>query len=122
MNLLRVAAVDEWIGDEVMFEGIDGKRLLAMVAQERRWLNNLKKAIYESDAAYSDGRAADRAFPELCNAVDVASTLRLSLQTPTANWAAPSINSNRQKFTGFLATEIPDEQSGGLLLLLEDAR
>jgi len=101
---------------------IDGKRLLAMVPQERRWMDNLKRAFYESDVALVDGRAADKAFPEICNAIDVAATLRLSLQRPVASWSPPTSKNNKRKFIDFLHAEIPDADKNGLDLLLLDAR
>jgi hypothetical protein len=102
--------------------GIAGKRLLAMLPQELRWMDNLKKAFYESDTAFADGRAADKAFPEICNAVDVAATLRLSLQLPLASWSPPTTKNNKQKFIDFLHAEIPDAGSNGLDVVLFDAR
>jgi hypothetical protein len=105
-----------------VLEGIDGKRLLAMVPQEHRWMDNLKKAFYESDAAFVDGRAPDKAFPEICNAIDVAATLRLSLQTPVASWSPPALKNNKSKFIGFLHAEIPDAEQNGLDIVLRDAR
>src|SRR5262249_7140099 len=61
-------------------------------------------------------------FPEICKAIDVAATLRLSLQMPIENWTAPPASNNKRKFTEFLSTEIPDEQCGGLGIDLIDAR
>jgi hypothetical protein len=101
---------------------VDGQRLLAMVPQELRWMDNLKKAFYESDAAFAGGRAVDKAFPEICNAVDVAGTLQLSLQSPVAPWAPPTNKSNKRKFIGFLHTEIPDADNNGVNIPLLDAR
>ncbi len=105
-----------------MFDLIDGKRLLAMKPQELRWMDNLKKAFFESDSAYAGGRAADKAFPEICNAVDVAATLRLSLQIPVAAWSPPTVKNNKRKFVAFLHTEIPDPNNNGISIPLFDAR
>lgn len=106
-----------------MFDpSIDGRRLLAMVPQELRWMDNLKKAFYESDVAFVDGHAADRAFPEICKAIDVAATLRLSLQIPVSSWSPPAAKGNKQKFIDFLHAEIPDAVKNGLSVVLIDAR
>jgi hypothetical protein len=105
-----------------VLDRIDGQRLLAMVPQEIRWMDNLKKAFYDSDVAYTDGTAADDAFPEICKAVDVAATLRLSLQQPAAQWKPPSIKNNKRKFISFLHSEIPAAGNHGVALALIDAR
>lgn len=105
-----------------MFEGIEGPRLLAMLPQERRWLDNLKKAFHESDSAYVDGRAEDDAYPAMVKAIDVAAKLRRSLQIPAANWQPPSTGNNKAHFVAFLHTEIPSPDNGGLALQLIDAR
>jgi len=105
-----------------MFDEIDGKRLLAMEPQEIRWMQNLKKAFYESDNAFSNGHAADLAFPEICKAVDVAATLQLSLQGPVSNWTPPTTKNNKRKFIDFVHCEVPTSQNGGLDIELIDAR
>ena len=43
-----------------MFDGITDQSLLSMTAQQRRWLDNVKKAFHESDLAYSEGRPETR--------------------------------------------------------------
>ena len=105
-----------------MLDGVDGQRLLAMVAQERRWMDNLKKAFHESDVAYTNGTAADNAFPAICKAIDVAATLRVSLQNPVHPWEPPSAQSNKRKFISFLHAEIPDADANGVDITLVDAR
>lgn len=105
-----------------MLDGIDGQRLLAMVPQERRWMENLKKAFYESDAAYTDGTAPDNSFPAICKAIDVAATLCQSLYNPLEDWKHPSTQNNKRKFISFLHSEIPDINVGGLDLTLIDVR
>jgi len=105
-----------------VFEGFDGKRLLAMVPQEVRWMDNLKKAFYESDIAFADGKAADDAFPALCKAVDVAATLHSSLQHSVASWSPPPQKDNKRKFTEFLRSEIPGTDENGDDIDLIDAR
>ncbi len=100
-----------------MFEEFDYARVLAMTDQERRWSNNIKKAIYEADKAYMDGCPEDRCFEEICKAVDTAKTLRRSLlgleQTKYGN---------KKLFTEFVDFELPDPDKGGMDLTLFDTR
>lgn len=105
-----------------MLERIKGSRLLSMVDQEKRWMDNLKKAFYESDVAYTNGTAVDNAFPAISKAVDVASTLALSRQQPAEGWEPPSTRNNKHKFIAFLHSEIPDADDNGVDLTLIDAR
>lgn len=105
-----------------MLDGIDGQRLLAMVLQELRWMDNLKKAFHESDIAYTDGTAADNSFPAICKAIDVAATLRRSLQNPAHPWEPPSTQNSKRKFISFLHSEIPDSDANGVKITLVDAR
>jgi hypothetical protein len=100
-----------------MFDGLDRSRVAAMTNQERRWFNNIKKAIFEADKAYVEGRSEDRCFEEMCKAVDVAKTLRLSLLGET-----PSSRNNKQQFTDFLDFELPGPAQGGMDLVLIDTR
>src|SRR5262249_7287976 len=80
------------------------------------------KAFYESDVAYADGTAADNAFPAICKAIDVAATLRISLQRPVEGWKPPPPQNNKSKFFSFLHAEIPDADAEGVDLTLIDAR
>ena len=48
-----------------MFAEVTPARLLAMSKQESRWFDNVKKAFYESDLAYTEGRAAVSFNPNL---------------------------------------------------------
>jgi hypothetical protein len=91
-----------------MLDRIKGSRLLSMVAQERHWTDNLKKAFCESDLVYTNGTAVDNAFPAICKAIDVAATLAISLQQTGEAWAPPSTQNRKQKFISFLHAEIPD--------------
>lgn len=100
-----------------MFTDITPERTLAMSEQELRWLDNIKKAFYESDCAYRDGRAADNCLPELCKAVDTAKTLRRSLRGEDT-----SPRDNKKRFIEFLYCELPSPESGGLQIQLIDAR
>jgi hypothetical protein len=93
-----------------------------MVPQEQRWIENAKKAFYESDTAFVNGVAADNAFPALCKAIDVCATLRLSLQSPASPWVPPSHQNNKKKFISFLQSEIPDADANGLDITLLDSR
>ncbi|MBX7104243.1 MAG: hypothetical protein K1X57_09180 [Gemmataceae bacterium] len=100
-----------------MFASVTPDRLLAMSEQELRWLDNLKKAFYESDRAYTDGRAHNHCFPELCKAVDTAKTLRRSLRGEDV-----SSRDNKKRFVEFLNLELPSPESGGFQVQLVDAR
>lgn len=100
-----------------MFADITPERLLAMSEQEIRWFENLKKAFYESDLAYSGGRAPDGCMPELCKAVDTAKTLRRSLCGEDT-----SSRDNKKRFVEFLNFELPPPESGGFQVNLVDAR
>jgi hypothetical protein len=100
-----------------MFEGIEDSRILKMSDQEKRWLNNIKKALYESDKAYSGGNAADHCFEQLCKAVDTAKTLRRSLRGEDT-----SSKENKKRFMEFLDCEVPTAERGGLNFPLIDAR
>lgn len=100
-----------------MFTDISPERLLAMSEQERRWFDNVKKAFYESDLAYSGGHAADKSMPELCKAIDTAKTLRRSLRGEDT---LP--RDNKKRFIEFLSYELLPPVSGGFMVRLIDAR
>jgi len=100
-----------------MFTELDHNRIVAMTDQERRWLNNIKKAIYEADRAYAGGSPQDRCFEEMCKAADTAKTLRRSLLG-----AEYSDQSNKRLFTEFLDLEVPTPERGGMNLVLFDSR
>jgi len=100
-----------------MFQGLDRARVVAMTDQEHRWFDNIKKAIFEADTAYCEGRPEDRCFEELCKAVDTAKTLRRSLL------GEKHTNANNKKlFTEFLDFELPSPNDGGMNLTLYDNR
>jgi hypothetical protein len=90
-----------------MFAEITPDRLLAMSEQELRWFDNVKKAFHESDIAYTEGRAQDRCFPELCKAVDTGKTLRRALRGEDV-----SPRDNKKRFVEFLNFELPSPKSG----------
>jgi hypothetical protein len=100
-----------------MFAGIKPERLLEMTEREWRWFDNVKKAFYESDLAYIQGRAADGCLSELCKAVDTAKTLRRSLIGEDT-----SSRDNKKRFVEFLTFELPPPETGGLQIHLVDAR
>ena len=85
-----------------MFEGITTERVAAMTAQERRWLENIKEAFYESDKAYLSDRPEDHAFEHICKAIDVAKTLRRSLRGEDC-----SGKQNKARVTEYIDLEIP---------------
>lgn len=101
----------------MMFADVTPERLLAMSEQERRWFDNVKKAFYESDLAYAEGRAADWCMPELCKAVDTAKTLRRSLCGEDT-----SSRDNKKRFVEFLNFELPSPESGRFQVELTDTR
>jgi hypothetical protein len=90
-----------------MFDGYDGQRLLAMTDREKRWLDNVKKAFYESDRALQSGNPEDRCLEELFKAVDTAKTLRLSLRGEDV-----SPCDNKKRFIEFLGVGIPAARPG----------
>ncbi|MBU0616887.1 MAG: hypothetical protein KKI02_04150 [Planctomycetes bacterium] len=100
-----------------MFDGISTQRLLGMSVPERRWLHNVKKAFHASDSAYQEGHPQDKCFPELCNAIDTAKTLRRSLRGEDT-----SPTQNKQRFVDFINLEVPTPASGGLRVRLIDSR
>jgi hypothetical protein len=100
-----------------MLADIKPDRLLRMSEQELRWFENIKKAFYESDSAYAEGRPQDYCFPELCKAIDTAKTLRRSLRGEDT-----SAKENKKRFLEFLNCELPSPESGGLWVHLIDSR
>ena len=98
-----------------MFDGFDEKRLLAMSAQEKRWLDNVKKAFAEADAAMERGEPEDRCLEELFKAVDTAKTLRRSLRGEDV-----SPIENKKRFIHFLGLEIPAAQPGSSQFELQE--
>ena len=62
-----------------MLDGIPADRYLAMSEQEKRWLENTKKAVHDSDLATQHGTGPDKALEELFKGVDVAKNLRKSM-------------------------------------------
>lgn len=97
-----------------MFDRITPARVAAMSEQERRWLNNIKKAVFDGDNAYTQGRPEDHCFEALCKAIDTAKTLRRSLRAE--DWSSKH---NKARFTEFLNLEIPGFRSD---ITLFDAR
>src|SRR5262245_37364957 len=99
-----------------MLSGISPERLLRMTEQERRWLDNLRKAFYESDRLYREGQPEDCMAP-MCVAIDTAKTLRRSLREEDT-----SHTDNGKKFKEFIDLEVPTPARGGLQLTLVDPR
>jgi hypothetical protein len=85
-----------------MLEGITPERVAAMSEQERRWLENVKEAFYESDKAYMSDRPEDHSFEYICKAIDVAKTLRRSLRGEDC-----SAKQNKARLTEYIDWEIP---------------
>lgn len=90
-----------------MLEGVEIERLLAMTNREKRWLDNIKKAFYDSDIAFKSGRPEDHCLAELFKAIDTAKTLRRSLRGEPV-----TRTSNRDLFIEFLGLEIPMARPG----------
>ncbi len=100
-----------------MFDGISEDRFLKMTDQERRWLNNIKKAVYASDQALLSGRPQDRCLEELCKALDAAKTLRRSLRGEDV-----SPKDHKKRFIDFVHLDVPPPRDGKGELPLFDAR
>lgn len=90
-----------------MFDGIDETKVLSMTDQQKRWLDNIKRAIYDSDRAMQNGTAEDQSIEQLFKAIDTAKTLRRSLRGDDA-----SGKKNRQRFIEFLGLDIPCARPG----------
>jgi hypothetical protein len=106
-----------------VFDGITEQRVLAMTKQEKRWLDNIKKAFHESDLALQSGRPEDRCLPELLKAVDTAKTLRRALRgdDPPGKGKGQH-DQNKKRFIEFLGLEIPMARDGHFLCKLPDAK
>jgi hypothetical protein len=99
-----------------MFSGIPQERFGHLTAQEKRLLDNVKKAFRDSDELYRGGRPEDCMEP-MCKAIDTAKTLRRSLRgEDTSN------TQNKARFTEFIDLEVPAPGSGGLQVTLLDTR
>ena len=98
-----------------MFTGFDDQRLLNMTDQEKRWLDNVKKAFHESDTALQNGSLEDRCLEELFKAVDTAKTLRRSLRGEDT-----STRDNKKRFIEFLSLEIPCSAPGSTQFSLQE--
>lgn len=100
-----------------VFNGISVERVGVMTDLELRWLDNIKKAIHDSDKALLSSAPQDHCLEELCKAIDTAKTLRRSLRGEDM-----SPKQNRARFIEFLDTELPRPENRGLELQLVDAR
>lgn len=89
-----------------MFDGITSDRISKMTDQEKRWLDNVKKAFYHSDIEMNRGVPEDRCLEEIFKAIDTAKTLRRSLRGESI-----STKQNSKRFIEFLALEIPSVKS-----------
>lgn len=87
-----------------MLDGISKERIMNLTGREKRWLDNVKKAVLASDRAYLNGEKRDRCFPELCNAIDTAKTLQRSLLDQDT-----SPVKNKARFLEFFGGVSPDE-------------
>jgi hypothetical protein len=100
-----------------MFDGIETRRILSMTPQEKRLLNNVKKAFYASDQAVVEGKAADRCLEELFKAIDAAKNLRRLLRGEQQS----KVNQKKQ-FLEFIHLEVPSPENGGMNMPLRDTR
>lgn len=100
-----------------MFSRITSQRVLNMTTGEQRWFDNIKKAFFDNDRAFTEGRASDRGLEELCKAIDTAQKLRRSLRGEDC-----SNKNNKAKFVEFVNLEVPDPSRGGMEVELTDAR
>lgn len=100
-----------------MLGGVSEQRIQAMAPQEVRWLDNAKKAFFDSDCAFRSGAPEHKCFEGLCKAVDTAKTLSRCLQgKPTTT------KNNRKEFIDFIYSEVPCPEGSGLRLPLVHAR
>lgn len=100
-----------------MFDGITEDRLLNMTDQERRLLNNIKRALYDSDQALISGKPQDHCMEELCKGLDTAKTLRRSLRGEEV-----SPTDHKRRFLEFIHLEVPPPKDGKNEIPLLDAR
>ena len=100
-----------------MFDGIDEQRFLRMTNQEKRWLDNVKKAFYDSDMALQKGALEERCLENLLKAVDTAQTLRRSLRGEDA-----LCRDNRKRFIEFLGLDVPCFRPGASEIELRDRK
>jgi hypothetical protein len=101
----------------MMLANVTPERLLRMSDQELRWLDNIKKAFYQADRAYAEGRPHDGCIPAVCAAIDTAKTLRRSLRGEDT-----SHRDNKARFLEFLALELPQPSAGGFQVALVNVR
>jgi len=94
-----------------MFTGISIDRMMQMTSQEKRRLDNIKKAFYESDRALQSGEPEDRCLEEIFKAIDAAVSLRKSLRGETYTTSG----NNKRLFSEFIALEVPAARQGSLL-------
>jgi hypothetical protein len=96
-----------------MFSGIDSERFGCLTPSEERLLDNVKKAFFESDRLYTEGRPEDCLAP-ICIAIDAAKTLRRSLRgedTPHTE--------NAKRFKEFIELEVPAPPLGMQVALVD---
>ena len=100
-----------------MFSGFNNNRVLNMSAQEDRWFENIKKAIYDSDMTIINGTAQERCIEELVKAIDAAKNLRDSLRgKPLTN------GRQKERFIEFIELEVPSPENGGMSIPLQHSR
>ncbi|OYP35382.1 hypothetical protein [Rhodopirellula sp. MGV] len=87
-----------------MIDGVSKERILNLTDREKRWLDNIKKAVLACDRAFLNGEKRDRCFPELCNAIDTAKTLERSLRGEDT-----SPIKNKARFLEFFGGVSPDD-------------
>jgi hypothetical protein len=90
--------------DVGMFDEIDDNRVLAMTAEEKRWFDNIEKALHESDLALQGGAPEDGCLQELLTAIDTAKNLRRSLRGEDMS---DRHSKNKKRFIEFLGLGVP---------------
>jgi hypothetical protein len=100
-----------------MFDGISEDRFLNMTGQQRRWLNNVKRAFYNSDQALISGKPQENCMEQLCKGLDAAKTLWRSLRGENV-----SSNDHKRRFLEFIHLSVPAPKNGENQLPLLDAR
>ena len=97
-----------------MLSGIEPQRVVSMAQQERRWLDNARKAFHDSDILYQSGRPEEGSIQLLCIAVELSAKLRDALMDTT-----PAAMKSRKTFLAFVDTDIPRPEDGGLAIAID---
>lgn len=87
-----------------MFSGISQEAVAGMSNEQVRWLNNIKRAVYQCDKGSQSNEVEDECLASLCRGVETAQKLRRSLQ----GVPVPELKRNSKKhFIDFIELEFP---------------